>query len=74
MFYLCFIWRVGSYSTVKMNNDLSCVCLFVAVSEASAAGAEAIPEICVSTDEGAQVDKSPSDPNDISLGNVSIES
>ncbi|XP_040009856.1 cilia- and flagella-associated protein 74 isoform X3 [Xiphias gladius] len=40
------------------------------VSEASATDPEAIPEACVSTDAGAQVDESPLDASDISLGNV----
>ncbi|XP_040915235.1 cilia- and flagella-associated protein 74 [Toxotes jaculatrix] len=40
------------------------------VSEASAAGPGAIPEACVSTSAEAQVEESPSDSNEISLGNV----
>ncbi|XP_071331418.1 cilia- and flagella-associated protein 74 isoform X2 [Trachinotus anak] len=40
------------------------------VSEASAAGPEATLKACVSTDVEAEVDKSLSDANDISLGNV----
>nr|XP_020468130.1 cilia- and flagella-associated protein 74 isoform X2 [Monopterus albus] len=40
------------------------------VSEASAAHPEAISEACVLTDVDAQVDESPQDSSDISLGNV----
>ncbi|XP_070696380.1 cilia- and flagella-associated protein 74 [Pempheris klunzingeri] len=40
------------------------------VSEASAAGPEAVPEACVSTNVDAQMDQINSDSGDISLGNI----